>query len=159
MKTTPTATHHEKYSQDEKLAIVSAITNEKPLRALNVYDEQTTEAKTDDYPYGFLRCSAKWWIETSKTGRINAPKKSTYGLVKVIYKDPATGHYEVGGVHQYDSAEEIEKFLNTFENIRSSDLAILGKQLRMQKFIDAKFASGELKWVIKTTEMQSVGSM
>lgn len=55
------------------------------------------EYETDDYPYGRFRTTAKWWVEGSrgrqrvvrttinpKTGRVNAPKKTTYGVSAVI---------------------------------------------------------------------------
>ncbi len=61
-----------------------------------------------DYPYGGLRCKMEMWIEDNgkkgmrfatrttnpKTGRVNAPKYSTYSPVMALYKD------EKGHVHQ-----------------------------------------------------------
>lgn len=143
------------------------------IQALNAYDETSTEAKTDEYPYGFLRCSAKWWIEDKgkkgqrvifqtvnpKTNRVNAPKKATYNLVSIIYRNPENNHFEVAGVSQYASSEEIEKFLNTYEGLREKDIETLNKRLKIQKVIDAKFASGELKFTIKVSEPISLSAM
>jgi len=105
-----------------------------------VYDQNTTEAVTNDYPYGRLRCTAKWWIEerpkmgarvmfqtiNPKTGRVNAPKKGNYWPVVVLVKNPENGHIENFSVSNYDSIEELAKFRDTYQ-LREKD----------EKFIDA----------------------
>ena len=61
----------------------------------------TATSTNDDYPYGRLRCTIKFWLEFNpkkgfrfcsqtvnpKTGRINNPKKSTYSDIIIMGVD------------------------------------------------------------------------
>jgi hypothetical protein len=85
----------------------------------------TDKITTNDYPYGRLRCTATWELEFNdrkgfrtvfqtinpKTGRLNAPKKSTYSPIIVLTQDNITGftstiHLSLNGV------PELNKGLN-----------------------------------------------
>lgn len=95
----------------------------------NVYSPETTEATTDNYPYGRLRCRAKWWIETHpkkgmrlgfqtvnpKTGRVNNPKYGTYKRVIVLFKNPDNGHIEHNALSAYDGPDKMQDFANKYE--------------------------------------------
>lgn len=86
--------------------------------------------KVDSYPYGGkLRCKASFSIEfdkkkgfrsifqtvNPKNGRINAPKKSTYGHLLYNYINPDDGHIKVG--HKSLSGyEEINKTLDFIDD-------------------------------------------
>lgn len=79
---------------------------------------------TDDYPYGRLRCTRHMELEfkkghgwrvahttvNPKTGRINAPKRSTYYAFAYLTKNPDTGYTEFN-VMRLNSMEGIAKFI------------------------------------------------
>lgn len=82
----------------------------------------------EDYPYGFrLRCSIRYWIETTKQGDRfcsqtsnpkkaglvwNKPKKSTYMSVMVMGIDEK-GHVTYTGISKgWSDAECVERFIN-----------------------------------------------
>lgn len=84
-------------------------------------------ATTEDYPYGRLRCTATFGTEwdkkkgyrsvfqtiNPKTGRVNAPKKSTYTDIMVMYQkeDGFIGH-TVFSFYDEKSNERAFTFLN-----------------------------------------------
>ncbi len=96
----------------------------------NVYSQEATEAVSHDYPYGRLRCTAKWWIESNgkkgmrvgfqtinpKTGRVNAPKYSTYEEFKVLFIDPENGHIKSDGLYGARGSEDAQKFLDKYDH-------------------------------------------
>ena len=110
-----------------------------------------------DYPYGFrLRCSIRYWIETSAThgqrvmsqttnpkiaGRVvwNKPKASTYSNLKVLYLDPATGHVESDGLHMYADSREIEAKVATYGAAWGSERD--SKALTFQRALAARSAA------------------
>ena len=134
------------------------------INILAAYDEHTTEAKSDSYPYGRLRCQAKWWIEDNgkkghrvcfqtinpKTGRVNAPKKGTYHLVAVLVTNPENGHVESHSVNPYQDSEKIEEFLNKY-NLREKDEKFLRAYLEAKHKFDEKMAAASFSFTIKTS--------
>lgn len=79
----------------------------------------------DNYPYGFkLRTQIRYWIETAakkgdrfcsqtlnpKNGRWNAPKKSTFSVIGVMFKDEK-GHIHWEGISQYSDRKEVLTFI------------------------------------------------
>lgn len=94
--------------------------------------EALTDAHTDaasayiieDYPYGRLRCQMRVWMEyraghgfrkvtqtqNPKTGRWNAPKKSTYYPVMVLTRDLGTGHIGCHTLGNYETDDDITGF-------------------------------------------------
>ena len=83
---------------------------------------KTTEiATSENYPYGRLKCTKTWAIEFSKskgfrvveqttnpkTGRLNAPKKSTYSTVAVL--TDTDGFIRSAGFHDFNGTEEMNK--------------------------------------------------
>lgn len=84
----------------------------QPLQPVHTSPE--TAYIIEDYPFGFrLRCKMRVWIESDKkkgmrvmrqttdprkAGEVwNAPKKSTYDTIKILYIDSETGHLESDG--------------------------------------------------------------
>lgn len=80
----------------------------------------------NDYPYGIkLRTQIKYWIETAakkgdrfcsqtlnpKNGRWNAPKKSTFSVIGVMFNDEK-GHTHWEGISQYSSRAEVSAFID-----------------------------------------------
>lgn len=69
-----------------------------------------------DYPYGRLQCTRSQWVEfkpkegfrhvtqtvNPKTGRLNAPKKSTYVDVMVLYLEEKTGYLKPYSFRWYE---------------------------------------------------------
>ncbi len=128
----------------------------------NVYDPALTEATSNNYPYGRLRCSAKWWIEDGgkkgqrvcfqtinpKTGRVNAPKKSTYDLLKVLFVNPENGHVESDGLYGYHGSTEAQKFLDKYE-FREQDEKLLQAFITRAIKMEEHFAKNPVQFVIK----------
>ena len=84
----------------------------------------TTETVTvTDYPYGRLRATVYYSLEfdkkkgfrsvfqsiNPKTGRLNAPKKSTYSAIELMYRDEENGHIKYAAFHDLNGAEQINK--------------------------------------------------
>lgn len=130
----------------------------------NVYDENTTEAKTDSYPYGRLRCTAKWWIEDNgkkgmrvcfqtinpKNGRINAAKKGTYSPIIVMIKEE-NGHFTHDSVSPYSDTKKLEEFAAKYE-LREKDAKFLASWIEGAKKMDEHFEKHPINFVIKKSE-------
>lgn len=93
-----------------------------------------TALEVGNYPYGRLRTTIRYWIETTKNGdrfvaqtinpkngRLNAPKKSTYSEAMVLYRDRSNFHIGTVGVSMYLDPELLQHFLDITEG-RLSDL-------------------------------------
>lgn len=129
---------------------------------LNAYNEHTTEAKSDSYPYGRLRCQAKWWIEDNgkkgqrvcfqtinpKNGRVNAPKKGTYSPICVLYVNPENGHVESDSISPYDNAEKLQAFLDKYE-LREKDEKFLTAWIAAAKKREEYRAAHPVHFVIQ----------
>ncbi len=138
----------------------------------NVYDEATTEAVSNDYPYGRLRCTAKWWIEDNgkkgmrvcfqtinpKTGRINAPKKGNYWPVVILVKNPENGHFENHTVSNYSDVAELEKFLDTWE-LRERDAAFLRAWIAGKKKLAERLAQNPIRHTITETPAVNISDL
>lgn len=84
-----------------------------------------TAYEIKDYPYGRLRTSMFVYIESEpkkgdrvvrvtinpKNGRINAPKKSTYSPLYVLFLNSENGHIESDCIGRYTEREKIEAFV------------------------------------------------
>ncbi len=92
------------------------------------HTSQQTAYEIKDYPYGRLRTSMFVWIESEpkkgdrvvrmtinpKNGRKNAPKKSTYSALYVLYINSENGHLESdGGFSIYSKREDVQTFIET----------------------------------------------
>lgn len=100
--------------------------------------------KSDDYPYGRLRCTAFFSVEYNdkgartifqtinpKNGRLNAEKKSTYYKVILPMVDDSTGHIEFCGHNDFNGSDEINRgvqfmadFHELFTEKQVKDIAI-----------------------------------
>ncbi len=98
---------------------------------------QETAYVVDDYPYGYtLRCSIRYWIETSpkfgdrfcsqtinpkKSGEVwNKPKKSTYYKMMFMYKDAEKGHVNWNAIDysgERGGNEELKNIINFIVNV------------------------------------------
>lgn len=142
------------------------------IQILNAYDEHTTEAKSDSYPYGRLRCQAKWWIEDNgkkghricfqtinpKNNRVNAAKKGTYQAVCVLFKNEENGHVEHDSVHAYCSTEKLQEFINKY-NLREKDEKFLTAWIAAAKIMEEKRAARQpltFGLNLNTMQIQSV---
>ena len=122
-------------------------------QVLNGHTSEESSYTVCDYPYGFkLRCQIRYWLEYSpkkgyrfvsqtenpKTGRWNAPKKSTYSsLAGQMYRD-GEGHVKWTGLGDYTGAEEALKFVRDFPGGKFEDLKVVAKlkMLYCQRFAD-----------------------
>lgn len=109
-----------------------------------------TAYEIKDYPYGFrLRTSIFYWIETvarkgdrfcsctihPKNGRMNAPKKSTFTNIGVMFLDEKQ-HVTWKGVNIYTKREELDKFISDVgEANLNPDQKIMLRQLRGEKVV------------------------
>jgi len=131
----------------------------------NVYDENTTEAKSDNYPYGRLRCQAKWWVEDNgkkgmrscfqtinpKTGRVNAPKKGTYSPVVILVKNPENNHIETYSLSPYHDSVECQAFLDKYE-LSEKDEKFITEWIERKKKMEEYYEKNPVKFVITTLE-------
>ena len=91
----------------------------------------------EDYPFGFrLRCKMRVWTETKKGQGMrvvrqtsnprqnnetwNAPKKSTYDTIKVLYIDSETGYLESSGWNANYARDNMD-FLAEFGEVLTVD--------------------------------------
>lgn len=89
------------------------------------HTSEATALEVKDYPYGFrLRTSIFYWIESvpkkgdrfcsytinPKNGRKNAPKKSTFSLIAVMFTDEK-GHVKFEGVNLYTDREKVNAWV------------------------------------------------
>lgn len=128
--------------------------------------DEATAFVVDDYPYGFsLRTKIRYWIETSaKHGdrlvsqtlnpkvageHWNKPKKSTYSLVGVMYRDAplVDDHITWEGLSVYSDLEEIETFMEKVDGHLSE-----AQRAQMAKLIAARRAMLGVKIVIHEGE-------
>ncbi len=85
----------------------------------------------NDYPYGFrLRCKIRYWLETTSRGtrfcsqttnpkkgdKWNAPKKSTYMNVGVMFVDE-NNHIQWNGVSPGSSEDQIARFAADYASV------------------------------------------
>ena len=89
---------------------------------LKNHTSQETAYEVQNYPYGRLRTSMFYWIESvkgkgdrfvsmtrnPKTGKLNNPHKGTYSPFKYLYLDEI-GHVQCGGVDSYETDKFKEK--------------------------------------------------
>ena len=129
----------------------------------NVYDENTTEATSDSYPYGRLRCQAKWWVEDNgkkgmracfqtinpKTGRVNAPKKGTYSLVVILVKNPENNYIESHSLSPHRDSAECQAFLDKYE-LSEKDEKFITERIERQKKMEEYYEKNPVKFVITT---------
>jgi hypothetical protein len=98
------------------------------------HTSQETALEVTGYPYGRLRTSIFYWIETvakkgdrfcsytinPKNGRINAPKKSTFSNIMVMTRNPENGHIGAHALGVYD-ASKVGAYVDAvgFDNLNS----------------------------------------
>jgi hypothetical protein len=111
-----------------------------------------------DYPYGSLRCSIKFWLESNsrgfrfcsqtinpKNGRVNAPKKSTYiEHAAAMYLDELN-HCVWTGIGIYSKAEEVIQFINDFP---LADFSRLNLWCKQKVIYHTHIVKGTIGWKI-----------
>jgi hypothetical protein len=118
-----------------------------------------TAYRVENYPYGRLRTSMFYWIETTpkkgdrfcsrtidpKNGRLNAPKKSTYSNIMVMYLDEK-GHVHSTGVGIYTDRAKLDAFIEKvgIQNLNPEQVKQL-KQLRGEKIVEKDPITGDPK--------------
>lgn len=106
------------------------------MQILHGHTSEETAYKVENYPYGGLRTTMFYWIETvkgkgdrfcsmtinPKNGRKNNPKKSTYSDFMYLYIEPVTGHvkHNVIAVYHLEQFPQDVKFIA--ENCNPSEL-------------------------------------
>jgi len=100
---------------------------------MEILKEPTEEnpVTVNNYPYGFKKTEARFWIDTGKkgqrvvfqtlnpkTGVWNKPKLSTYSDIRVLYRNDSNGHIENTGLDFGSTGEEeLKEFVNTFGTV------------------------------------------
>lgn len=108
-----------------------------------------TAYRVENYPYGRLRTSMFYWLETTpkkgdrfcsrtinpKNGRLNAPKKSTYLNIGAMYLDEKN-HVKWEGVGIYTQKEKLNEWIEAvgIQNLNPDQIIQL-KQLRGEKVV------------------------
>jgi hypothetical protein len=106
------------------------------VNVLQGHSTEDTAFVVADYPYGFrLRTQIRYWIETTKhgdrfvsqtlnpkTGKWNAPKKSTYSDVIVMVRDESNGHIGyISWSPDYTEQKDLDSFLQRVGDYAFSD--------------------------------------
>lgn len=117
-----------------------------------------------DYPYGFrLRTQMFSWIEHTKSGarlvqqtinpkngKLNAPKKSTYGRFKMIALNE-DGHVRTIGYGDYSDSKEIESFLSKYSSyMNEKEIKDAQDSIKLKNYISKKFEEAEQQVKEKT---------
>jgi hypothetical protein len=128
-------------------------TNETTLTILKDARSFETAHEAKNYPYGFrLRTSMFSWIEHTKhgarlvqqtinpkNGKLNAPKKSTYGRFKLLALNHED-HVCTVGYGDYSEAEGLEKFLVKYSSFMSEgEIKDAQALIKVKSFISKKF--------------------
>lgn len=140
--------------EPETAPVPVGVTN-KPLYG---HDSFATAYTVTDYPYGFkLRTEIRYWLEESpklgwrfvsqtknpKTGKWNAPKKSTYvELAGCMYLDEK-GHVSWTGLGVLSDPSKVLEFVQRFPK---ADLSKIGPWALKKIKSYQQFASGEASW-------------
>lgn len=126
----------------------------------------------EDYPYGFkLRTTIKYWIETTpkkgdrfcsqtvdpRNGRLNAPKKSTYCCVGIMFKDE-NNHTHWAGITPYTDRAKCEAFITAIggvEKLNTEQLkqynSLMGiNEVKRDEFTDKLIKDYSVKWERET---------
>lgn len=122
----------------------------------------------DNYPYGFkLRTQIRYWIESTpkkgdrfcsqtlnpKNGRWNAPKKSTYQSLGIMFLDEKE-HVSWAGVNIYSGQEKVNlfvesiggvDFLNSVQRTMYNDLMGI-REVKTDEFTGAVKKDYSVKW-------------
>lgn len=118
---------------------------------------EETAIEIKGYPYGRLRTSIFYWIETvakkgdrfcsytinPKNGRKNAPKKSTFSNVGVMTRNPENGYISWHSIGAYDAAK-VSAFVDAvgFDNLNSEQQKQV-RQLRGEIVADRDKITGD----------------
>lgn len=133
-----------------------------------------TAYKIENYPWGYkLRTTMFIWVETlpkkgdrivrqtidPRTGKLCAPKQSTFSPIKWLYLDNM-GHVQSDGVNIYTNKETVKNVIETIgiENLNKEQLkqynALLGiNEVKFDEFTGEKKKDFSVKW-----ERETVGN-
>jgi hypothetical protein len=122
-----------------------------------------TPITVENYPYGFKRTQARYYIETVKgkgqrvifqtlnptTGNWNKPKLGTYDFIAVLYRNLENGHVENTGIGHYTDEKALALFLSMFPEEKLSDyqqhaLTFLRAKIRANKHVKYTVTTGNL---------------
>lgn len=106
-----------------------------------------------DYPYGRLRCERRIWIETNgkgsrfcsqtvnpKTGRVNAPHKSTYSAYMVLVEED-NGHVNPRSIGLYRGSEDLTAFLTENQDgLTAAQIQEIQEFIPIQKKFEEKMS-------------------
>lgn len=111
------------------------------------HTSEETAYVTKDYPWGFrMRTEQRAWIESNKNGdrfivqtkdprngKWCAPKKSTYGFVKVLFLDEQN-HLQTFSLNNFADEKTILEFYEQHkENLNPFQLAQIKKRIAIEK--------------------------
>ena len=126
-----------------------------------VHDEKNPLVQSD-YPYGSLRCERRIWIETNKkgsrfcsqtvnpkTGRVNAPHKSTYSAYMVLVEED-NGHVNPRSIGLYRGSEDLTAFLTENQDgLTAAQIQEIQKVIPIQKKFEEKMSRAT--WTIESS--------
>lgn len=125
-------------AENEEAAIERFKTINSELKPNHVYEVEAitvhssdTKLQSDNYPYGYLKCTAFFSVECTKNGfreifqtinpkngKLNAPKKSTYARV-ILPATLSNGHFSSVGHLSFDSGTSINVGLHFMHDFYS----------------------------------------
>jgi hypothetical protein len=108
-----------------------------------------------DYPYSFkLRCKIRYWLEHNgkkgfrfvsqtenpKTGRWNAPKKSTYASMAASMYLDEKGHVQWSGVGEYSGVDGLTAYVKRFPDTAKANTSLVALAAKGVKYTQARIA-------------------
>lgn len=110
--------------------------NYKIEKVLPFVGDFDTAYAVEDYPYGRLKCTMKFWLDyrpgqqygfrlvtcslNPKTGKWNKPHSSTYSQAMALYIERETGHIKHAALSYYD-ADIADEYYEMFKDGLSSE--------------------------------------
>ena len=105
------------------------------MEIIKIQPTEENPIEVNNYPYGFLKCNARFYIESvnkkgdrfvkqtqnPKTKVWNKPKKSTYSAVIIVFRKD-NGHITYKSIDMNSSAEKYKQAMETLGDLELNDL-------------------------------------
>ena len=105
------------------------------MEIIKIQPTEENPIEVNNYPYGFLKCNARFYVESvkkkgdrfvkqtqnPKTKVWNKPKKSTYSAVIIVFRKD-NGHITYKSIDMNSSAEKYKQAMETLGDLELNDL-------------------------------------
>jgi len=105
------------------------------MEIIKIQPTEENPIEVNNYPYGFLKCNARFYVESvkkkgdrfvkqtqnPKTKVWNKPKKSTYSAVIIVFRKD-NGHITYKSIDMNSSAEKYKQAMETLKDFEFNDI-------------------------------------